>query len=233
MSREPARIIVDREEFEQAAAGWIASAINRTVEREGRCSIALAGGSTPRPVYWALTQDPFRGAVRWERLWVYFGDERAVPPDHPDSNFGAASEALLKHVAIPETQVFRMEAERPDREAAADQYARLLPERLDVLILGMGPDGHTASLFPGAPAVEERQRRVVPVTGPKPPAARLTITPPVIAAARQTAVLVTGADKAAAVARVLQGPLSLRELPAQIARDGTWILDRAAAAGLA
>ena len=107
MSREPTRIIVDREEFEQAAAGWIASAINRTVEREGRCSIALAGGSTPRPVYWALTQDPFRGAVRWERLWVYFGDERAVPPDHPDSNFGAANEALLKHVAIPGTQEWR------------------------------------------------------------------------------------------------------------------------------
>ncbi|MBI4500373.1 MAG: 6-phosphogluconolactonase [Gemmatimonadetes bacterium] len=230
---DPGRIIVDREEFDQAAAAWIVSAIKRTVEAQGRCSIALAGGSTPRPVYWALTQEPFRSAIPWQRLWVYFGDERAVPPDHPDSNFCAAREALLRHVAVPETQVFRMEAERADREAAAEEYARVLPARLDILILGMGPDGHTASLFPGSSAMEERERRVVPVIGPKPPAARLTITPPVIGSAREAVVLVTGEDKAATLARALQGPMAPRDLPAQLAREGTWILDRAAAGGLA
>jgi 6-phosphogluconolactonase len=227
------RVVVDREQFEKTAADWLAAAIERVVQSGGRCSIALAGGSTPRPVYWTLAQDPFKRKVPWDRVWVYFGDERAVPPDHPDSNYGAAREALLRHVAIPETQIFRMQAERADREVAATEYARMLPDRLDIVILGMGPDGHTASLFPASPGLEERVRKVVAVIGPKPPAARLTITPAVIAAAREVVVLVTGADKAATVARALTGPLAPRDLPAQLARDRTWILDRAAAAGLA
>jgi 6-phosphogluconolactonase len=226
-------MVVDREEFERAAAEWLTSAINRAVEARGHCSIALSGGSSPRPVYWALTQEPFRSAARWEGLRVYFGDERAVPPDHADSNYAAAREALLRHVPVPQSQVFRMEAERVDRDVAANDYAGKLPARLDVLILGVGPDGHTASLFPGSPALGERDRRVVAVIGPKPPTARLTITPPVISAAREIVVLVTGEDKAEIVARALQGALAPRHLPAQLAREGTWILDRAAAAGLA
>jgi 6-phosphogluconolactonase len=229
----PSRIVADREQFAQTAAAWLRGAMGRAVDERGRCSISLAGGSTPRPVYWTLSQEPFRSTVPWPRVWVYFGDERAVPPDHPDSNYGAAREALLRHVAVPESQVFRMQAERADREVAAAEYERVLPERLDVLIFGMGPDGHIASLFPGSPAVEERLRRVVPVIGPKSPAARLTIAPPVIVAAREVVVLVTGEDKAASVARALRGPLAPRELPAQLVREATWILDRAAAAGLA
>src|SRR5262249_27307315 len=126
-----------------------------------------------------------------------------------------------------------MEADDPDREAAAARYAALLPERLDVLVLGMGPDGHTASLFPGSPALLERTKRVVPARGPVPPHERLTITPPVIEAARQVAVLAAGAAKAALVARVLRGPWRPEELPAQPARAGTWLLDRAAAAEIA
>jgi 6-phosphogluconolactonase len=225
--------IVDREDFDRAAAQWVAAAINCAVDERGSCSIALAGGSTPRPVYWKLSQPPFRDMVSWNRLFVYFGDERAVPPDHPDNNYGAAREALLRHVAIPEDHVFRMQAERADREVAAAEYQRRLPERLDILLLGMGPDGHTASLFPGSPAVDERTRKVVPVIAPKSPAARLTITQPVISAARQVLMLVAGADKAATVVRALRSPYAPRDLPAQLARDGTWILDRAAAAGLA
>jgi 6-phosphogluconolactonase len=226
------RQVVDREDFERAAADWLTAAINNVVEAKGRCTLALAGGSTPRPVYWALSQEPYATRVRWAKVWVYFGDERGVSPDHPDSNYGMAREALLRHVGIPQDQIFRMEAERPDRDTAAEQYARTLPERLDILILGVGPDGHTASLFPKSPALEERSRRVVPITAPKPPTSRLTITPPVVRSAREVVVLATGQDKAPVIARALKDELSPRDLPAQLARDGTWILDRAAAAGL-
>ena len=227
------RMVVDREQFDQAAAAWLGEAIRGSVDGRGKCSIGLAGGSTPRPVYWVLAQAPFRSTVPWDRVWAYFGDERAVPPDHPDSNYGSAREALLRHVPIPEGRVFRMPAERADREIAAAEYSRLLPDRLDILILGVGTDGHTASLFPGSPALDESVRRVVAVIGPKPPAARLTITPPVIAAAREVLVMVRGEEKASVVSRALQGPYAPRNLPAQLAREGTWLLDRAAAAGLA
>jgi 6-phosphogluconolactonase len=125
-----------------------------------------------------------------------------------------------------------MEAERPDREAAAREYERALPPRLDVLVLGMGPDGHTASLFPGSAALDERRRLVVPVVGARPPAERLTITPPVIEAARRVAVIATGGDKAAMVARAIDGPLAPNAVPIQLARRGVWFLDRAAAARL-
>lgn len=228
----PSRSVLAPGEFASGAAAWIAEAINHAVAATGRCALGLAGGSTPQPVYRALAREPYHQAVPWDRVQVYFGDERAVPPDSPDSNFGAARESLLSHLPIPAERIFRMEAERADREVAAMEYGRLLPPRLDVLILGMGPDGHTASLFPGSPALDERERRVVAVIAPKPPPARLTITPPVIAAAVRTVVLVTGADKAATVARVLRGPPAPKELPVQLAREGAWILDPAAGAAL-
>ena len=142
-------------------------------------------------------------------------------------------EALLTHVAIPEARVHRIEGERRDLDAAAADYGRELPAALDVLVLGMGSDGHTASLFPGSPAVLERRRRVMLVDSPKPPRQRITITPPVIAAARQVVVLVTGRDKAPAVARALDGDApSPSEVPAVLARDGVWFLDPLAAAQL-
>jgi 6-phosphogluconolactonase len=212
------------------AAEWLADAIAAAVRERGTCALALAGGRTPEPVYRALASMP---TVDWSRVAVYFGDERAVPPDDPESNFGMVRSALLTRVPIPGTQVHRMEAERPDRDAAARAYERVLPPVLDVLVLGIGPDGHTASLFPGSPALDERRRLVLPVTGAKPPAARLTITPPVIEAARRIAVLASGADKAGAVSRALEGVLTPKDTPAQLARRGEWFLDRAAAARLA
>jgi len=143
-------------------------------------------------------------------------------------------EALLTHVAIPEARVHRIEGERRDLDAAAAAYGQELPAALDVLVLGLGTDGHTASLFPGSPAVLERRRRVMVVESPKPPRQRITITPPVIAAARQVVVLVTGRDKAPAVARALDGDApSPSEIPAVLARHGVWFLDHAAAARLA
>ena len=125
-----------------------------------------------------------------------------------------------------------MEAEAEDLDSAALRYAAQLPAALDVLVLGVGDDGHTASLFPGSPALQERTRRVVPATSPKPPTRRLTLTPPVIAAARRLVVLAAGPDKAEAVARALSGSVNANDVPATLARDGVWFLDGAAASGI-
>ena len=211
------------------AAEWLSREVSRAIAERGRCALCLAGGRTPDPVYRELASG---SPIDWSRVEVYFGDERAVPPDHPDSNYQMVHRALLSRVPVPAGQVHRMEAERVDRDAAAQDYERRLPPRIDVLLLGMGQDGHTASLFPGSAALDERQRRVVAVLGAKPPARRLTITPPVIDAARTVAVVATDADKAAMVARALEGPLDPKAVPVQLARRGVWFLDYAAAASL-
>ena len=212
------------------AADWLAREMTAAIRERGRCALALSGGRTPEPVYreLALSAD-----IEWARVSVFFADERAVPPDHAESNYRMVREALLSRVPIPASNVHRMEAERPDRDAAAREYERALPAAIDVLVLGIGADGHTASLFPGSAALDERRRLVLPVVGAKPPAERLTITPPVIEAARSVAVIAGGGDKAAMVARALEGPLAPKEVPAQLARRGAWFLDRAAAARLA
>ncbi len=215
------------------AAAWLAETMADVLVARGHCAVALSGGTTPRPVYAALAAPDLAGRIDWNRVDVYFGDERAVPRDHPDSNFHMAMEVLLTRVAIPAARVHRMEGERRDLDAAAAAYDRQLPAALDVLVLGMGPDGHTASLFPGSPALAEQQRRVVVVESPKPPRRRLTITPPVIAAARHVAVLVTGKEKATAVARALESDAAASEIPAVLTRHGVWFLDPPAAARLA
>ena len=140
-----------------------------------------------------------------------------------------ADETLLRHVPVPRVSIHRMPGEWADHDAAANEYERLLPAGLDVLLLGMGADGHTASLFPHSPALAEHARRVVPAIGPQPLPWRLTITPPVIQTAANVIVLVTGAKKAATVARVLEGEFVPEELPIQLALTGTWFLDDAAA----
>ena len=161
-------------------------------------TIALSGGSTPKRLYESLAQPPFRDTVRWDRLEFFFGDERSVPPDHPDSNYRMASEALLSHVAV---QGHRMRAEAGE----ADAYERLVRERIvekrdgipvfDLILLGMGGDGHTASLFPGTKALDERNRLVVMNEVPQMKTRRMTFTYPLINAARRVWVLVPGADK--------------------------------------
>lgn len=228
-----ARVCVFDEQALPAAAGmWIAEAIIEVVADRGDCAIALAGGSTPRRVYEVLASPAQRGRVPWNRVDVYFGDERAVPPDDFDSNYRMAWESLLRHVPIPAAQVHRIEAERPDREQAAAAYATALPKHLDILLLGMGSDGHTASLYPESPALRERERKVVAALGPKPTRPRITITPVVIAAARRVAVIVAGDAKAATVDRVLNGVDSIHTIPARLARGATWLLDAAAASRL-
>lgn len=212
-----------------AAARRITDVIEDTIKRRGHCSVALAGGATPRPVYERMAVPPLASRVAWDRVSIYFGDERCVPPDHPESNYRMAHEVLLRHVPIPTASVHRMEGERADSDAAARDYERHLPAALDLLLLGMGEDGHTASLFPHSPVLAERARRVVPVTPPAGSSRRLTITPRVIEAADKVIVLVAGADKAATVARALEGSYVPDELPVQLARSATWFIDSAAA----
>jgi 6-phosphogluconolactonase len=223
------RIVVAPEALPEIAARHIATVIEQAIADRGRASVMLAGGSTPRAVHRQLALSP---RIAWDKVEIFFGDERAVPPGNPQSNYHMARESLLDAVSIPSSRVHRMEAERPDREAAAEEYARQLPERLDLIILGLGEDGHTASLFPGSSALRETARKVVAVMGPKPPPQRLTVTPPVIAAAREKIILVSGTGKAGAVARALEGPDQPIQCPAQLARDGIWIMDRDAASGL-
>ena len=216
-------------ELARPAAEWLELEVTTAIAARGACTVCLAGGRTPEPVYRELAS---ASSIDWTRVDVFFGDERAVPPDHPDSNYLMVHRVLLSHVPLPAGQVHRMEAERSDREAAAREYERSLPRQLDILVLGMGSDGHTASLFPGSAALDERQRLVVPVIGAKPPPERLTITPPVIEAARRVAVMATGQDKAAMVARAIEGPLAPKDVPVQLARRGSWFLDQAAAGRL-
>jgi 6-phosphogluconolactonase len=227
--RETRILVTLPERFARAAADVLGDELAATLAAHGRAALALSGGETPLPVYERLAE---RSDLRWERVHVYFADERAVPPGDPASNFRGARETLLSRVAIPEGQVHRMEAERADADGAAARYEALLPEALDLLVLGIGSDGHTASLFPGAAALGESRRRVLPTTGPPPHRRRLSITAPVIAAARCVVVLASGSRKADAVVRALEEPGDPRDCPARLARRGTWILDRDAAARL-
>jgi 6-phosphogluconolactonase len=224
------RIFSGRAQLAQAAAEYLVGVMRASVAARGRCAVALAGGHTPRPVYERLAEPPLVARVPWEALEIFFGDERAVGPEDADSNYRMAADAMLERVPLDAARVHRIAAEGPDREAAARDYERLLPERLDLLLLGMGPDGHTASLFPGGAALHERRRRVVPVTGTGPVTERISITPPVIEAARDIVVLVAGPDKAAAVRAALGGPGAPEELPIRLALRGTWFLTADAAA---
>jgi 6-phosphogluconolactonase len=221
--------IVPTADVPALAAEWLAQALTDEANANGRVTIGLAGGTTPRAMHEMLARST---SVPWPKVHVFFGDERAVSPDHLDSNFRMAKESLFDRVAIPPTQVFRMQAEDPDRDGAARAYERLLPEALDVLVLGIGDDAHTASLFPGSPALREADRSVLPVVGPKPPPERLTLTPPPILAARRRIVLAVGSGKAEAVARALEGPWDPNATPAQLAKRAIWFVDPAAAAKL-
>jgi 6-phosphogluconolactonase len=222
-------VVPDARALARRAAERILEAVRAAVRERGRCSVALGGGSTPRATYEVLGSSALAAALPWRAVDWYFGDERAVPPDHAESNYRAAVETLFASRPEALESVHRMPGDATDLEAAAREYGQRMPEALDLLLLGMGEDGHTASLFPGSPALAERSARVVVVTGPKPPNPRLTVTPPVIGAARATLVLVSGEGKAEALARALEGPPDPASTPAQLARGGTWIVDRAAA----
>ena len=219
-------------------AQWI---VDLACTAPGRFAIALSGGSTPRRLYQLLAAAPLRDQMPWSRVHIFWGDDRFVPWDSPDSNYAMAREAMLAHVPIPPDNVHGIPY-GADIAAAARAYERTLktyygadvldPARplFDINLLGMGPDGHTASLFPGKPALAEDRRWVVEVPEPglPPLVPRVTLTYPALNSARSVAFIAAGADKMAMMRRVLRGD---RELPsARIAPVGEliWFVDRAA-----
>ncbi len=216
--------IADSAEVPRIGAEWIAQQLEQAIAERGLATLALSGGQTPRRVYEELASLD----IPWDRVGVFFGDERCVPPDDPDSNFRMAREALFDRVRAP--HVHRMAADRMDLESAAAEYARELPDAVDAMVLGMGEDGHTASLFPGHDWTHTAGRKVIVVSGaPKPPPRRLSVTPEVIWAARAKLVLATGASKAPQIVRALEGESDPAHHPVHIVRGATWLLDQASA----
>ncbi len=220
----------DPDTYPESAAGWIADRLRELASRKEGVSIGLSGGSTPASIYRALSRNTPGAGIPWRRITFFFGDERCVPPEHEQSNYRMAKEALFDHIPIDGFRVRRIRGEEPDPSRAAALYEELAPESFDLLLLGMGGDGHTASLFPGSPALEEDERKFVAVTAPVYPRMRVTLTPPVIAGAGLVAVLIKGREKARAVYEALSGEYNPVKTPIQLALNGTWILDGEAAA---
>ncbi len=235
-------VCTDPAALAETAANLIIDVATEAVRERGRFMLCLAGGETPRKTYALLARPEFGERVRWDRTWVFFGDERVVPPDHAESNYRMAHETLLSRVPIPPAQILRMRGEDADADSAAAAYAASLTEvfgtrrgelpRFDLVLLGLGVDGHTASLFPGSPVLREVFRTVaaVHVTAAQIPQ-RLTLTFPVLNAAARVFFLVAGAEKAKIVKAILSDQALL---PAALIRptegELIWLADRAAAA---
>jgi 6-phosphogluconolactonase len=221
---------------EQTLAEWVAdrftAIVSDTVRTAGAARVCLTGGSTPRRLYELLATNAFSGRIDWERLHVYWSDERHVPPDHKDSNYGMTRDALLMHMPIPAAQVHRIRGELPVEEAAR-LYERELPERYDVMLLGLGEDAHIASIFPRSPVLSERTRRAAAVWVPHLKAYRITLTPPPLVSSSHILMLVSGARKASAVAAAIHEPHDPVHYPVHILRAAgdrlQWFIDRAAA----
>jgi 6-phosphogluconolactonase len=227
----------DPEGVARAAASAVVEAAFKATHDHGDFHLVLAGGSTPRRAYELLASD-FRDEVDWRRVTFYFGDERCVPPDHPESNYRMAREALLGPLRVGSSRVRRVAGELPPAAAAADYDAELQgleavrAPMFDLVLLGMGEEGHTASLFPGSAALSESGHRAVAVTVPKPPSERVTLTPRALASATQVLFLVTGEGKAEALASVFTNP---ETVPAAIVANlapSRFLVDDAAARDL-
>ena len=230
------RIFKDADELSRAAADLFVTLAVQSIRERGRFLVALSGGSTPMALYRLLAREP----IDWTRIHVFWGDERLVPPEDPENSYGQAREALLKHIPIPTENIHRVASEL-DPVAAARDYASILREfaappldwpRFDLVLLGLGEDGHTASLFPGSPV--DATEPVIAVTAQYQgrPARRVTLTPLVFNAARQVIFLVTGANKAVTLKGVFSDYNSSEQIPAKRIQpaDGqvTWLVDKAA-----
>jgi len=238
------RVFPDGAELAHAAAQEFSRRASEAIRARGRFAAALSGGSTPRRLF-ALLADPaqpFRDRIDWRAVHLFWGDERHVPPDHPESNFRMTRETLLDAVSIPAENVHRIRGEEPDAERVAALYEDELraffsdEPRFDCVLLGLGADAHTASLFPGTAAVRERERWVVAPWVEKLATFRITLTPAVFDRAAAVIFLVQGGEKAGALRAVLEGERDPDRIPAQVIRprDGEllWLVDRAAARGL-
>lgn len=240
-------VVADPDVLARKAADLFAEIAEDAIARAGRFTVVLSGGSTPKLLYALLATEPYHSRLPWRRTHVFWGDERCVPPEHPDSNFGVANATLLNRVPVPAVRLHRMEAEREDLDTAAREYeaeiARIFavpptgePPAFDLILLGLGSDGHTASLFPHTEALGETRRWVVRNYIPTLHANRLTLTAPILNRGTRILFLVSGADKAPVLREVLEGPEHTERLPSQLIRPVTgrllWLVDRAAASQL-
>ena len=239
------RTLTTPQELFAAAAEEVVRAANEAVAQRGRFTIALAGGSTPKSLYNLLATNA-RTALPWDRMFFFWGDERHVPPTDPDSNYRMADETMLSKIPVPTANVFRMKTENSDAAAVAEDYEQTLRKffqlepgqipAFDLILLGMGPDGHTASLFPGTAALQEKSRLVLANWVEKMKTYRITLTLPVLNAARCVIFLVSGTDKAAALHAVLEEDVPGEQYPAKLVRPRQgkliWLVDRAAASTL-
>jgi 6-phosphogluconolactonase len=241
------RVLPDSAALSRAAADEFLRAARAAIEKRARFTVALSGGSTPKAIFGLLAADEAEGRnkLAWDKVQVFFGDERHVPPDHPDSNYRMASEALLSKVPIPTANVHRVRAELDAALAAAEYESELrsvfgsrageIP-RFDLIMLGMGPDGHTASLFPGSAALKEQTALVCANWVEKFNSHRITFTYPLLNAADEVMFVAGGADKAEMLRNVLRGDPSGRTYPAQgvrpVAGRLLWLVDEAAAGKL-
>jgi 6-phosphogluconolactonase len=239
------RVLTTPQELFAASAEEVVRLADQAVAERGKFTIALSGGSTPKSLYNLLATNA-RTTLPWDRMYFFWSDERHVPPTSPDSNYRMAHEAMLSKVPVPPANIFRIASENQDAVAAAKAYESVLGKffelqpgqypRFDLILLGMGPDGHTASLFPGTDGLKEKSRLVIANWVEKLKTHRLTFTLPVINAARYVAFLVSGTDKATVLRSVLEENSSGEQYPAKLVQptDGKliWFLDRAAASGL-
>lgn len=235
------RLFPDTAALSRAAAAEVVAAAQAATGAGRPFTLALSGGRTPRELYRLLAGE-FRDAIDWSRVQLYFGDERYLPPDDPQSNYRMVQETLLEAVPVPDAHVFPMPTHFADPDEAARAYEAVLqrqfggaPPVIDLVLLGMGADGHTASLFPGTPAPAERTRCVIASRAPVEPTQRLSLTVPVLTAARRVLFLVTGADKNPVWRVIRENPAeAVERYPAALVSslaNATWFLDEAAGSG--
>lgn len=243
----PGEIIIcnDLAEISRKAAELFVQISRLAIQHNGRFSVALSGGNTPRALYSLLATDAYRTKIDWSKVHVFWGDERCVPPDDEQSNYRMARETLLLHVPIPQPNIHRIRAEMPDHNVAAEDYEKQLRSffqfesdlpRFDLILLGMGPDGHTASLFPGTAALQDTTHLVIANYVEKFGTFRITLTYPVINNAANILFLVSGADKAQVLKEILEGKNQPELYPSQKINptNGTlrFLVDREAASML-
>lgn len=239
------RVLSTPQELFSAAAEEVVRSANEAINQRGRFSIALSGGSTPRSLFNLLAINA-RNTLQWDKMFFFWGDERHVPPTDLDSNYRMANEAMLSKVPVPLGNIFRFPTENPDAAAVADAYEKTLRKffqlgpheipKFDLILLGMGPDGHTASLFPGTDALHEKTRLAIANWVEKLKTFRLSLTLPVLNAGRCVVFLVSGTDKASVLHSVLEENVPGDQYPAKLVqpKEGTliWLVDRGAASAL-